>query len=137
MTMRRSWILGLPVAFGLLGPSAAASAPLDGSAPFLCAVVQALECESDGTCERRSAEEINLPLFIKVDPKAKTIAASEPGGRMAPVHDMTSVDGKLVMHGGQLGRGWSAVIVSATGKMSVSIVDEGATFVIFGACTAP
>lgn len=122
---------------GLLGPSAAASAPLDGSVPFLCAVVNALECEPNAACERRSAEDINLPTFMKVDPKAKTISSTEPGGRTAPVHDMTSVDGKLVIHGGQAGRGWSAVIVSATGKMSVSIVDEEATFVIFGACTAP
>ena len=74
------------VMLGLLGPSAAVSAPLDGTTPFLCAVVQALECAPDGTCERR---------------------------------------------------GWSAVIVSDTGKMSVSIVDEAATFVGFGACTAP
>jgi hypothetical protein len=48
---------------------------------------------------------------------------------------MSSVDGKLVMHGGQEGRGWSAVVVGDTGKLSASIVDAAATFVIFGACT--
>ena len=123
---------------GVLAPPRAVSAQqLNANAPFLCAVVQALECSPEGACERRGAGDINLPQFIKVDPNAKTIAAPEPGGRTAPVRELTSVDGKLVLHGGQQGRGWSAVIVSATGKMSVSIVDEEATFVVFGACTAP
>jgi hypothetical protein len=120
---------------GLLGPSAAVSATLDGTAPFLCAVIQALECEPDGTCEKRTAADVNLPQFIRFDPKTKTIGSPEPGGRSAPVQTMSTVDGKLVMHGGQQGRGWSAVIVNATGKMSVGVVDEGATFVVFGACT--
>lgn len=136
MTMRRLWIVSLPVMLGLLGPSVAPAAPLDGSVPFLCAVVQALECDRDG-CERTTPEEMNLPQFIKIDPKARTMGAAEPGGRSAPIQDMATVDGKLVMHGGQMGRGWSAVIVGATGRMSVSIVDAEATFVIFGACTAP
>jgi hypothetical protein len=135
--MRNSWMWRLPVVFGLLASPATVSAQLDPSAPFLCAVVQALECSPEGACERRGPSDINLPQFIKIDPKAKVIAAPEPGGRTAPVREMTSVDGKLVMHGGQQGRGWSAVIVNATGKMSVSIVDEEATFVVFGACTAP
>jgi hypothetical protein len=135
--MRTSWIWSLPLAFGVLAPPAVNSAAVDGSAPFLCAVVQALECSTDGTCERRDANDINLPQFIKIDPKAKVIAAPEPGGRTAPVNDLASVDGKLVLHGGQQGRGWSAVIVGDTGKMSVSIVDEAATFVVFGACTTP
>jgi hypothetical protein len=133
--MRTAWIWSLPVVLGLLGPSAVIAAPLDGTAPFLCAVIQAMECAPDGTCERVTAEDINLPSFLKIDPKAKTIAAPEPGGRTAPVHDMSSVDGKLVMHGGQEGRGWSAVVVGDTGKLSASIVDAAATFVIFGACT--
>jgi hypothetical protein len=135
--MRTPRVWSLPLLLGLLGPWAAVAAPLDGKAPFLCAVVEALECTADGACERRSAEDVNLPPFIKVDPTAKTIAAPEPGGPMAPVHDVASVDGKLVLHGGQRGRGWSAVIVGATGKMSVSVVDEAATFVVFGACTVP
>lgn len=122
----------------LLGPSVTTAATLDGTSPFLCAVIQALECDpDDGTCEKQSVEEMNFPRFIRVDPKAKTITANEPGGRMAAVHDIVSVDGKFVMYGGQLGRGWSAVVAAESGKMSVSVVDEKATFVIFGACTKP
>ena len=133
--MRSGWIWGVAVVLGLLGPATATAAGLDGSAPFLCAVVQALECEPDGKCERTTPEEMNLPAFIRVDPKAKTISGQ--GGRTAPVHDMASVEGKLVMHGGQHGRGWSAVVAQETGKMSVSVVDGAAIFVIFGVCTAP
>src|SRR5262245_7834433 len=113
---------------GLLGPSVAMSAPLDGTSPFLCAVVMALECERDGSCEQVTPEEMNFPQFLRIDPKAKMISTPEATGRTSPVHDMTTVDGKLVLHGGQLGRGWSAVITSATGKLSASIVDAGSTF---------
>jgi hypothetical protein len=134
--MRKPWIASLVVILGLLGPSVVMpAAALDGTKPFLCAVVLALECERDGSCEQRTPEEMNFPQFIRIDPQARTLASAEAGGRSAPVHDMTTVNGNLVLHGGQLGRGWSAVVANDTGKLSASIVDAGATFVIFGACT--
>jgi hypothetical protein len=133
--MRKPSIAGLAVMLSVLGPSVAMAAPLDGTSPFLCAVVQALECEREGACEKVTPEEMNFPQFIRIDPKAKMISTPEARGRTSPVHDMTTVDGKFILHGGQLGRGWSAVITRDTGKLSASIVDAGATFVIFGACT--
>lgn len=38
--------------------------------------------------------------------------------------------------GGQGGRGWTAVISEATGKLSATISEDGMAFIIFGACTA-
>ena len=53
-------------------PWAAVAAPLDGSAPMLCAVHQVLDCEADN-CERTSAEEAQVPPFVRID-----IAAARP-----------------------------------------------------------
>ena len=122
---------------GLVSPFSATAAPFDGTTPLLCALIQVLECAPGGACERRRAEDVNLPQFIKVDPQAKTLAAPGPDGRTAPVQAFANVNGKVVLYGGQEGRSWSAVIQSETGKMSASVVDDQATFVIFGACTAP
>jgi hypothetical protein len=117
-------------------PRSEAADKLDGSVPILCATMEVLECSAGGECQRRGPEGANLPPFLKVDFKAKTIASVD-GARKAPIHNIERVDGRIVLHGGQEGRGWSAVIASDTGKLSASVVDAGGAFVIFGACTAP
>jgi hypothetical protein len=48
---------------------------------------------------------------------------------------MERENGRIVLHGGQKGRGWTAVISAETGKLSATISDEGTAFIIFGACT--
>ena len=119
-----------------IAPAPAWAQKLDGSAPVLCAMMDVMECDAGGECQRRGADAANLPPFLKIDFKAKTIATTD-GSRKAPIHNVEQVDGQLVLHGGQEGRGWSAVIVPATGKLSASVVLAGGAFVIFGACTAP
>ena len=117
-------------------PRSEAADKLDGSVPVLCATMEVLECSVGGECQRRGPEGANLPPFLRVDFKAKTIASVD-GARKAPISSVEKVDGLVVLHGGQEGRGWSAVIASDTGRLSASVVDAGGAFVIFGACTAP
>jgi hypothetical protein len=133
--MRKLALVIVVVALAVTSAPAAAQ-KLDGSAPVLCAMMDVMECDAGAECQRLGAEAANLPPFLKIDFKAKTIAATD-GSRKAPIHNVEQVDGQLVLHGGQEGRGWSAVIVSATGKLSASVVLAGGAFVIFGACTAP
>ena len=116
----------------LASPAAAAN-PLDGSAPILCAAMQVMECDASG-CERRTAEEVNLPPFFVVDIKQKALTAVGGDGRKTPIDYSEFEKGKLVLHGGQEGRGWSIVVASDTGKLSASVVDAEATFVVSGAC---
>ncbi|MGH7355627.1 MAG: hypothetical protein ACRELS_13750 [Candidatus Rokuibacteriota bacterium] len=129
-------VIVLAVAFAPASRPVSAQQKLDGSVPILCAAMEVLECDAGGECQRRGAEAANLPPFLKIDFKAKTIATVD-GSRNAPIHNVERVDGQVVLHGGQEGRGWSAVITSATGKLSASVVVAGGAFVIFGACTAP
>jgi hypothetical protein len=116
--------------------SASTAAPLDGSVPIVCAGTEILECNASGTCPRRSAEEINLPVLLRVDVEHRVLSSLDRA-RTAPIHAVERKDGRLVLHGGQEGRGWTAVIVEASGKLSATVVDDEAGFVIFGACGAP
>ena len=113
--------------------SPAAANPLDGSAPILCAAMQVMECDASG-CERRTAADVNLPPFFVVDIKQKALTAVGGDGRKTPIDYSEFEKGKLVLHGGQEGRGWSIVVASDTGKLSASVVDAEATFVVSGAC---
>jgi hypothetical protein len=112
-----------------------ADAKFDGSVPLLCVPIQISECEAGGKCANVTVEEANLPQFIKVNFKDKTLASvvGEPS-RSAPIAHLDQESGKLILHGGQKGRGWTVVISEATGKMSATISEEGAAFIIFGAC---
>jgi hypothetical protein len=117
-------------------PPVFAAAPYDGSVPLLCAALTIQECGNDsGECHPRRAEEVNIPQFVKIDVSQKTIASTGVESRQAAVQRIENTDGRLVMQGGQEGRGWSMVIATDTGKMSASVVDDEVGFVIFGACT--
>ena len=115
---------------------AEAAGPYDGSVPLVCAPFDIMECEPGGQCPRRTAEEVNLPPFIHVDLKAKTMAAADDSGRTAPIPQVDRMGGRTLLHGGHEGRAWSTVIEVDTGKLSAGVVEQQGAFVIFGACTA-
>lgn len=135
--MRRLIVIGSIVAGGF-GPGAVGAAvPVDGSTPLLCAVTEVQECEPGVPCERRTAEEVNLTPFLRIDSKAKLIGTGDASGRTAPIHELSQVDGRLMMHGGQEGRSWAAIIQGDTGRLSAGVVDHEGGFLIFGTCTTP
>jgi hypothetical protein len=117
-------------------PVAAASAGFDGSVPLLCVPIEITECETGGKCYHGTAEDVNLPHFIKVNLKEKMLTGvGKAADRTTPISFMQRDNGRVVLHGGQNGRAWTAVISEATGKLSASISEEGTAFLIFGACT--
>ena len=113
---------------------AAAAGKYDGSAPLLCVPILVTECEAEGECKRVTAESVNLPQFLKVDVKAQKVH-SEETGRASPVRNVEHLNGKMIIQGGQDGRGWTMTISEETGKMSATISSDGEGFVVFGACT--
>ena len=59
-------------------PLKAMSGTFDGSQPVICAVTETHECGEGVECERGLAESINLPQFILIDFKKKTISGTLP-----------------------------------------------------------
>ena len=118
-------------------PSYLMAATYDGSVPFLCALGTVLECTKNSECQRRTAEEINLPYFVRINTQQKIISLLDETGSITPIERVEHLDGRLLLQGGEVGKGWSFVITEATGNMSAAIVEDTGSFVIFGACTTP
>jgi hypothetical protein len=78
----------------------------------------------------------NLPHLIRVDTKQKMLHGLGVDQRTAPIHNLERRDGRIVMYGGQEGRGWT-LIVEASGRMSATVVDDRVSVIMFGACAAP
>lgn len=123
-----------PLALLLLAlPGTALAAGVDGSKPMLCAVTETLECSYGGDCVRGSAEDINIPPFVVVDPKAKRLSEYR-GERKSPVQTVFEKDGQVVLQGYE-NRAWSATVSKENGKLSVTATGPEAGFVLFGVCT--
>ena len=135
--MRRFLLVPLTLSLFAVGsPAGAASTKFDGSVPLLCVPIEITQCDEGGKCYLGTAEDVNLPQFIRINFKEKLLSGvGEASGRTTPIDYMERENGRVVLHGGQAGRGWTAVISEATGKLSATISEEGTAFIIFGACT--
>src|SRR5262245_11248483 len=114
--------------------SATAAGKYDGSVPLLCVPAVVSECGAEGDCKRVTADSVNLPPFFKVDVKAQKVH-SEEAGRASPITNIERLNGTMVLHGAQAGRGWMMTVSEETGKMSAAISSAGEGWLIFGACT--
>ncbi len=94
-------------------------------------------CEAAGECNRVKPDEVNLPRLLKVNLQEKTLTNTKAGNRTTPIDTVQRADGRVILHGVQGGRGWSAVLVEDTGDLSATVAEDGGAFVIFGACTTP
>ena len=98
-----------------------------------------MDCEVDEGCIQTTAEDVNIPQFIRVDFGKKTASGTLENGvvREVGIERMERENGMIVIQGGQQGRGWSATIGEETGKMTLTASGDRFGFIIFGACTSP
>ena len=114
------------------------SAAVDGARPLLCAIDTIMECDGTGTCQRHTAfEHPDFPPFLRVHVDQRLITDGQNSGRKTQITSVAHLDGRLILHGGENGRGWSATIAENTGRMSAGVVGEDFTFALFGACITP
>jgi len=127
------------VTLGLtVGPHSTASAALDGSTPLLCSVTTVMECDASGQCERHNpTRHPDFPPFLRVNVPGRTITMGASDARKSEIKSTTRLDGRLILHGGENGRGWAATIAEDSGRMAAGVVADEFTFALFGTCTAP
>jgi hypothetical protein len=119
----------------LLVAPTAAQAEIDLSTPMLCAVTEAIECGYGAKCTYGPAEDVNIPPFIVVDPKAGMLREHK-GIRKSTVQTVKQEDGQLLLNGYE-NRAYNISISQQTGRLSASAVGSDAGFVFFGICTNP
>ena len=128
-------LLATGVVIGMaLSPWTIIAAPLDGSTPILCAVSSVMDCEA-GNCERSSAEEAQVPPFVRVDVQRRLLSSVD-GARTSPIAQTQRVGGRLMFQGMQNQRVWGAVINEQTGGMWATVGEDDGAIVIAGACIA-
>ena len=115
----------------------------DGSRPLLFSVNSAMECTPDSGCRAVTIDSVDLPRFLKIDFKNKTIGpVSESDVRPDSVIErMERVDGKLILQGAEDGYesvrdglGWTIAISEGTGRVVMTASGDQVAFVVFGAC---
>jgi hypothetical protein len=135
--MTRQW-LALILTLGC-AHAAQSAGPFDGSKPLICSVDDVADCGEEGMCLKGNASDVNLPALARVDVRGKKITAASgelpEGGQAVAIESVKRENGKLVLQGGQAGRGWTMVI-SEQGKSTFAVADEGFALLAFGACTA-
>ena len=134
--MRRIKLLVLTLLVLLFGSLPVAAGDFDGSRSLVLAVTELHECIPGDDCERVLPEEIALPRFFTIDFKEKKIEGTTADGtvRTTKIERLEHEDGKLILQGGEGGKGWSIEIVEETGKAVMAVASEGAGFIGFGAC---
>ncbi|MCZ6564788.1 MAG: hypothetical protein O6852_01435 [Gammaproteobacteria bacterium] len=110
-------------------------------APMICAVTHAISCQKGADCQSGSAGDLNMPLFLKINPeKNEIVSKKENGDKKISIIKQTSRDKDnhfVIYQGVEQGGAWSTVIDKTTGSMTISIAaGENDAYIIYGACSA-
>lgn len=117
---------------------------VDSSKPLLCTVIDVTECIMGEGCKEVTAEELNLPRFLWLDVKKKTIQSQKKKdeSRISQIERVEEVDNKLILQGAEQGRegirdgfGWTIAIMEDTGQMVLSASGDLVGDIAFGVCT--
>ena len=121
----------------LLLAGTAAADSLEGANRLLCVPGSVSHCVADGACKNEPPEAANIPDFIEVDLRRKTLAATAASGenRSTSVQHRVSQDGHTYLMGVENGRAFVLSVAEASGDMVFMIGTDFQTGSMFGHCT--
>jgi len=124
-------LLGCGIAGSVLGDD------LTGENEFLCAAANVIVCLDDGSCASAAPWELNVPQFINVDMRKKSLSTTKASGnpRVTIVDNVKRSDGRVYLQGIDRGRAYTFVIDEETGFLTVTVARDDLTVSVFGACT--
>lgn len=97
-------------------PGTAPAAPMDGSAPMLCA--------------------LSVPPFVRINVPQR-ILSSVDGARTSPITSVQRTNGYLMIREMHNERVWGAVIEEQTGQMTATVGEHDGATVMSAMCIAP
>lgn len=101
---------------------------------WLCAVGSAVAVDEDGTVGPPDVGNRERPTFFRVDSARKELTLLAPASRRGEVTKIEMVhesEGLRVFSGVEHGRGLN-LIITAEGRMSLSVVGDGVVWSVFG-----
>jgi hypothetical protein len=118
-------------------PSAVRADDLTNEQLLLCTAVSVMKCQDDGDCIIDTPASLNIPQFIQVNLKDKSLSTTKASGenRATPIRNFTREDGAIYLQGVEGGRAFSFVINESTGTLSAAVAAETKVVSVFGACT--
>lgn len=104
---------------------------------LLCSVSRVMMCIETGECYAPEPWEADVPPFVVVDTQQMTISTTRASAerRSTPIASSRREDGLIYLQGLEGGRAFSFVIDEASGLLTVSVVRDGLSVNVFGACT--
>jgi hypothetical protein len=122
---------------GILTGGLAQAENLEGVDKMICAAAQVQICIENDTCYAATPAELDIPNFVVIDTKKKTISTTRASNqnRSTPFTNVEKSDGLFYLQGIEGGRAFSFVIDEATGHMTVAVSRDGLSISVFGACT--
>jgi hypothetical protein len=131
----KHWTLTGLALMGVALAQAAEAGDFDGSKPLVCSTSLAIECSNHYECRNSPPEVSLLPYFLRVDVQKKTLTGERDGAEeITQIDRVANDEGLLMLQGLEHVRGWTMLISEETGRMSMTITDPVAGFVMFGAC---
>lgn len=128
----------LAIASAMLAMTTGAAAEnVEGVDEMICAAAQAQICFETGECYAATPYELQVPDFILIDTKKRTVSTTRASGadRSTQFTHLTREDGLISLQGVEGGRAFSFVIEELTGQLTAAIARDGLTVTVFGACT--
>ena len=120
--------------------AANAKSEFNGSSNLLCASFSITACVDGVSCASGEARTFDMPEFLSVDFKKKSIHADYDSASDktadSPFKNFQTTDSQLIIQGVENDHGWTMAISKETGRMSLAAVGEEVSFTIFGACKA-
>ena len=122
---------------GLLISGLALADDISGVDEVICAATQVHICIENDSCYAATPAELDVPNFVVIDTKKKTISTTEASGlnRSTSFTSVVKGDGLIYLQGIEGERAFSFVIDEATGLMTVAVSRDGLAVSVFGACT--
>ncbi|MCC8403234.1 hypothetical protein LJ655_15280 [Paraburkholderia sp. MMS20-SJTN17] len=118
----------------LLGTVAlqAGAADFDGSKRLICATVDAHACDPGIACTRSLPADLGLPKFLTLDFDKRVVIGP---ARTTPMVSVNKEPNQILVLGTEMGFGWTLIVDSVDGEMTLTIANRDDAFVLFGNCT--
>lgn len=119
----------------VLGPALADD--VSNSDRLVCSASEVTVCFESSDCVDVMPWELDMPQFLIVDLKKKTLSTTKASGenRSSPINHLQRDEQEIILQGVEAGRAFSFVIDKLTGLLTVAVARDGMSVSVYGACT--